>query len=68
MPEARALATFRGRIGLIKRGEVFEAEADYIEELKRNHLAVDTPTPPEPPSPAVDTPTPPEPQKGAKKQ
>lgn len=69
MPKAKALATFRGQAGLIKRGEEFEAEAAYIEALKRNHLAEDAPsTPPAPPSPAANTPTPPAPQEGAKKQ
>lgn len=53
--QVRALKTFQGRYGLIRRGQIFNAAPGYARDLKKNKLVEDTgPGPGETPAPGED--------------
>lgn len=62
--KARALATFRMQKDLIRIGDIFDADEEYIRALARNRLAefVDGTCPEPEPQPAPETKPAPEPE------
>lgn len=64
MPEARALKTFKGRYGLIRRGTVFQCDPGYLQSLKKNGLAAEESPQP---GPKKDRSVPKAPRPGEKK-